>query len=301
MSDQLALPQDINVQSWTAEQKALVKAAGLVYFDKSQQREVLADQSVVANFLHQCQRTGLDPLSRQIYCIPRQGRGGTSWTIQVSIDGARLIAERSGEYEGQTTPEFTGDGVTWTQVWLADTPPAAARVGVYRKSFREPLYAVAQWDAYVQLRDEYADGRRTGRRVPTEMWQKMGPLMLAKCAEALALRKAFPNDLSGLYTGEEMGQAGNGKPAQAQAQAQQPAQQPVEQPAEDVVEAELVQFESAAWVARVEAASSVDELRELWHEAKLAGVLAEVIAEREGVTLDGLIRAQKGVLEGGEQ
>src|SRR5699024_5636680 len=106
-----------------------------------------------------CQRTGLDPIARQIYAICRKGR----WGIQVSIDGARLIAERSGKYAGQTPVEWTGDGQTWTQVWLDRQPPAAARVGVHRSDFREPLYAVANFSAYA------AGG---------PMWDKMPALMM---------------------------------------------------------------------------------------------------------------------------
>lgn len=201
------LPKSSDANTWSDEEKALVEAAGLVHTDAQSGTKTLAERATVAAFLQHCARTGLDPIARQIYSIARKSKGQLKWQIQISIDGARLVAERTGQYEGQTTPEFTADGVTWTQVWLSSEPPKAARVGVYRRGFREALYAVALWDAYVQTKDEWKNGSRTGNVIVTEMWQKMGPLMLAKCAEMLALRKAFPQDLSGLYSSEEMAQA----------------------------------------------------------------------------------------------
>ena len=147
-------------------------------------------------FIEQCKRTGLDPITRQIYFMKNDGRV----QIQVSIDGFRLIAERSGEYQGQTPPQWCGDDGKWVDVWLKKTSPAACRVGVWKKNFREPLYAIA-------LFDEYAQKKKDGS--PAFMWSKMPALMLSKVAESLALRRAFPNDLSGLYTPDEMGQADN--------------------------------------------------------------------------------------------
>lgn len=146
-------------------------------------------------FIEQCKRTGLDPITRQIYFI-KDGRGKVQ--IQTSIDGFRLIAERSGQYEGQTQPQWCGEDGKWVDVWLKKTPPAACKVGVYKKGFREALTAIAIFDEYAQRK---SDGSLTF------MWAKMPGLMIQKVAESLALRKSFPNDLSGLYTSEEMAQA----------------------------------------------------------------------------------------------
>jgi phage recombination protein Bet len=158
-----------------------------------------ADQSELALFIQICNRTGLDPFARQIYLVPRwdKATGRNVRTPQVSIDGARLVAQRSGEYEGQVATAWCGADGVWREVWLSDDPPRAARVGVWRTKFREPCVAIALWSEYAQ-RDR--DGRATG------MWGRMPALMLAKCAEMLALRRAFPAELSGLYTAEEMGE-----------------------------------------------------------------------------------------------
>lgn len=138
-------------------------------------------------FLYQCQRTGLDPLTRQIYCIHRGGR----MTIQTSIDGFRVIAERSGSYAGQDEPVFEYD---------QNGKLKCAKVTVHRFSKDGVRYpaatGVAFYDEYVQL----INGK------PSGLWNKPH-IMLSKVSEAVALRRAFPLDLSGLYTSDEMEQA----------------------------------------------------------------------------------------------
>jgi phage recombination protein Bet len=138
-------------------------------------------------FAYACQRTGLDPFSRQIFAIKRGGKLG----IQAGIDGLRAIAERTGQLDGSETYWCGADG-SWQDVWLGNTPPAAAKTIIHRKGSNHAFTGVARFQDY---------------NAGQGLWSKMPAAMIAKCSEALALRKAFPANLSGVYTTDEMEQA----------------------------------------------------------------------------------------------
>lgn len=136
-------------------------------------------------FLYTAKRTGLDPLLKQIYAIKRAGR----LTIQVGIDGFRLVADRTGRYAPGKAPvyEYRPDDEERRIPW---------KVTVTVKKLVGECWHDVEASAYWR---EYA--------LETGMWNKMPHNQLAKCAESLAIRKAFPADLSGIYTFEEMEQA----------------------------------------------------------------------------------------------
>jgi len=161
-------------------------------------------------FLYTAKRTGLDPLVRQIHAVKRWDSNlkRETMAIQVGIDGYRVIADRTGTYAGQDAPIYT---------FNKDSEIDSATITVYRLvgGHRVGFSATAFYDEYVQTTREGS---------PTRMWQKMPRVMIAKCAEALAMRKAFPNDLSGIYTDDEMAQAGEPKQIKAE---QRPEPEPI--------------------------------------------------------------------------
>lgn len=245
-------------QFWTNDQRAALAQLGV---EK-------ASDADLAVFFHQCQRTGLDPFARQIYMISRKDRGQIKQTIQTGIDGFRLIARRATDASrgtlGYDDTLWCDQNGQWTDVWLRREPPAAAKVTVIRNGERFPAVA---------LFTEYAGYKYDGGL--TKMWADKGALMLAKCAEALALRKAFPQDLSGLYTSDEMQQADNG---------QQSAPAPVSRTRPQVARsnrdaamqalhpepavADMGDDELAAIIERIEQSTDKDELRGLYNEVK---------------------------------
>ena len=140
-------------------------------------------------------RSGLDPFAKQIYAVKRKNRV----TFQTGIDGYRSTAERTREYDGSDLPEY-GPIVSGHPEW--------ARVTVYRyrDGRRVPQTGEAFWDEFHPGGDQ-------------PMWAKMPRNQLAKCAEAIALRKAFPYVFADIYTTEEMAQADARDAAERRAEA----------------------------------------------------------------------------------
>lgn len=154
-----------------------------------------ASDDELSLFMNIAKRTGLDPFARQIFYIKRwdASAGREVGQPQTSIDGYRLIAERTGCYCPGRDPEFSLgiDGFLLS---------ATAFIKKWVRGEWHEISATAYWD-------EYAQKKKDGSLTP--MWHRMPRTMLAKCAESLALRKAFPAELSGIYTREEMMQAEN--------------------------------------------------------------------------------------------
>lgn len=141
-----------------------------------------ATNSEMELFIHACKRTGLDPFMRQIYFVKMGGQ----MTIQTGIDGYRLIAERSGKYMPGKEPTFTYD--------------SSGRL-FSATSYVKKLGPDNSWHeiAATSIFSEY--------KGKGPLWESKPHVMLAKCSEVICLRKAFPADLSGIYTKEEMEQA----------------------------------------------------------------------------------------------
>lgn len=248
----LAVHQD--QQFWTDQQMAALQQLGVA----------TNSQGDLAVFFHQAQKSGLDPFKREIYMITRSGKP----TIQTGIDGFYKIADRvttktRGTW-GISETYWCGQDGQWVDVWLQSGAPAAAKVIVERNGSKFTTVA---------LTSEYT---ATG-----PMWKKMPARMIAKCAESLAIRKAFPEDLSGLFTSDEMAQAENtAQPAQ---QRQQAAPTP-----------------SRDWLAELDQCDTAAKARELYEECSAAKELTKDIADQI-VTAGKILAATEVKPEQGEE
>lgn len=166
-------------------------------FTEEQRRTILdtccggASESDARALMAIAEARGLNPMLGDCYFVERYDnqRNRKVWSVQASIDSFRSKAEETGLYCGQDEPEYEYDGKGAVSV---------ARVRVYRRDWPRPCVGVARWSEYVQL-------TRDGK--PTRFWANMPHSQLAKCAETLALRKAFPRVFARVYGDDEMAQA----------------------------------------------------------------------------------------------
>jgi hypothetical protein len=204
-------------------------------------------------------RTDLSPFDNAIYLradhrntTVREEINGTMRDVQRSvpvykvatyIDGFRLVASRQGTYEGQTEPLWCGRNGQWTDVWLGDGNPHAARIGVLHRGFRAPVWGVARFASF------YPNPKALAASMPDHM--------IAKCAEALALRKAYPDKFAGLYIAEELIQSGGVAP-DPHAAADEAAAQIF-----DMTDAAIQAYEAARLVAE-----DPEAVRQIWRGAR---------------------------------
>ncbi len=151
-----------------------------------------------------CKKKGLDPITGQVFLMARRTYNkdsklyDTKYSYQTGIQGYRITAERTGKYAGNDDYLFD-EGLTMFQMLKENRQiPTTATATIYKLigNQRVPYTASAYWDSYCPPEKQ------------NFMWIKMPFLMLGKCAEALAFKKAFPDKMEGLYIHEEMQNAG---------------------------------------------------------------------------------------------
>jgi phage recombination protein Bet len=234
------------------------------------------DQNELAFFLQVAKLKRLDPFTGQIHVVKRwdSSLGKEKISIQTGVDGYRAIASRTGDLAGIDDPEYDSE---------VEEHPNWAKITVYRYGRGDekvPYRATARWGEYVQT---YKD-KQTGELKPNPMWKRMPYLMLGKVAESLALRKAFPDELSGMYTNEEMGQADNETPGITPASLQKP---PVSMPKS--TDERKVENKPAAQQGKAEAAPQGQQTASQGQQEaaleKLSGEISTVTPGKNGVVV----------------
>lgn len=169
----------------------------IINFDKNDQKYQLLKRTIAKDltdeefelFAYICKCTKLDPFIKQIYPMKRKvknkyGSYTEVMTIMTGIDGLRTIAERTRNYSPgkETFFHYNNDGKL-----LSATVYVKKRTedGVWHETSATAIFSEYQQDSFI--------------------WKEKPHVMIAKCAESLAIRRAFPSDTANLYTAEEMG------------------------------------------------------------------------------------------------
>jgi phage recombination protein Bet len=165
-----------------------------------------AQSESVLMFVDYCKARRLDPMKKPAHIVPMKVRnadtGNYEWrdVIMPGIYEYRTTAHRTGEYLGHSKPEY-GPEIEY----LGIEAPEWCEITVYR------------WNAHAKQRTEFptrvlfreiaATKRdKSGHDEVNARWSKAPVQMLTKCAEAAGLREAFPDELGGEPTMEEMGE-----------------------------------------------------------------------------------------------
>lgn len=178
MTEALSIRSATAPLEFTAEQRKMILASFLSG----------ASESEAAVLMELARVRRLNPITRQIHFVKRwdSEKNAMVWASQVGIDGFRTIAERTGLYDGQDEAEFSYD---------PEGKLFSCKVRVYRKDWSRPAVGLAHFSEFAQYKKD---------KSLTRMWAEKPHVMLAKCAEAIAFRRGFPEDTSGLYSPEEM-------------------------------------------------------------------------------------------------
>lgn len=166
-------------------------------------------------FLHTARHLRLDPLRRQVYALVynKSNQEKRKMSIIVGIDGFRTIADRTGNYRpDEDEPDIEFDDTLKSPTNPAGIVKAKVKVWKFSHGAWHKTTGVARWTEFVPLTEEWAYDAEQGKRAPTgrvtldpkSNWFRMPCVMLPKCAESAALRKAWPDDLTHVYAPEEM-------------------------------------------------------------------------------------------------
>ena len=278
----------VHVQEWTRERVELVK--------RTVCPTGITDDEL-ALFVEQCKRTGLDPLTRQAFCVPRKSKVNGAWvethTFQPAESGMLARAEEFPDYRGTTSgavhenDKITIDPGAGTVSHAFSPVKRGALLGAWARVEREGRTAVVRWLALADYAQSY-EGKPTGQ------WATRPATMIQKCAKVAALRDAFPRVFGGVYIAEEMPDEPRALPA-PQSATVPPAPREVQQPQRQATPPPAAPVTVVAEGEAIPGDDVPPAVRTAWWLQKFAdrdvGAVAKLLAEKWPAGADDVRRA----------